>query len=193
LLRGSKLTPGAGRTSSTGTMMSPGGASIGWQARDEPRVRRSSGHGRRQAVECELPDGSTASWRRIVRRQLRKLGQLTTPIGRHNGWLSARNRLASQLQDIAALHRRSLGRRVRIVTVVGSFGKTNAAAALCAVLGLPSPPSNRNAGGSVALTDALPASVATSCRVRGGAQRTGSDGLDRRPPAPGPGRRDVDW
>ena len=86
-----------------------------------------------------------------MRRQLRKLGQLATPLGRHDLWLSARNRLTPQLKDAAALHRRTLGRRIRIVTVVGSFGKTNAAAAICAVLGLPPPPNSRNAGGSVAL------------------------------------------
>ena len=86
-----------------------------------------------------------------MRRQLRKLGQLATPLDRHNLWLSARNRATPQLQALAALHRGTLARRVRIVAVVGSFGKTNAAAAVCAVLGLPPPPNNRNADGSVAL------------------------------------------
>jgi UDP-N-acetylmuramoyl-tripeptide--D-alanyl-D-alanine ligase len=86
-----------------------------------------------------------------MRRQWRKLGQLATPLDRHNLWLSVRNRATPQLQVLAALHRRTLARRVRIVTVVGSFGKTTTAAAVCAVLGLPPPPSNRNADGSVAL------------------------------------------
>ena len=86
-----------------------------------------------------------------MRRFLRKLRQATTSLGRHDLWMSARNRAAGQLAAAARCHRRSLGSRVRIVAVAGTFGKTSTTRAISAVLGLPVPPSDRNLLGSVAL------------------------------------------
>lgn len=86
-----------------------------------------------------------------MRRFLRKLRQATTSLGRHSLWMSARNRTAPQLAAVARCYRRSVGRRIRIVAVAGSFGKTTTTRAISAVLGLPTPPSDRNLPGSVAL------------------------------------------
>jgi UDP-N-acetylmuramoyl-tripeptide--D-alanyl-D-alanine ligase len=49
------------------------------------------------------------------------------------------------LRHLASLHRATLARRVRVVAVVGSFGKTTTTAAVTAALGLPVPTRGANA------------------------------------------------
>jgi UDP-N-acetylmuramoyl-tripeptide--D-alanyl-D-alanine ligase len=71
--------------------------------------------------------------------RLRKLRHLATPLGRRHLWRGARNYLWPQLRLVASLHRRTLARRTRVVAIVGSYGKTTTAAAVCAALGLPVP------------------------------------------------------
>ena len=77
--------------------------------------------------------------------QMRKLHQLSNSLGRQQFWWGARNHLWPQLRVLAKLHRRTLARRVRVVAIVGSFGKTTTTAAICKVLGLAVPPPDRSA------------------------------------------------
>ena len=57
-------------------------------------------------------------------------------MGRRHLWIGARNWAWPQLRILAGLYRRTLARRVRIVAVVGSYGKTTTSAAASLVLGL---------------------------------------------------------
>lgn len=71
---------------------------------------------------------------------LRKLRRLSTPMGRRHLWIGARNHAWPQLKVLAGLYRQTIARRVRIVSVVGSYGKTSTAAAVAAALGTTTPP-----------------------------------------------------
>jgi UDP-N-acetylmuramoylalanine-D-glutamate ligase len=84
-------------------------------------------------------------------RRLRKLRHLSNPLGRRHLWHGATNYLWPQLRRIAAAHRRTLARRPRVVAVVGSYGKTTTAAAVCAALGLPAPAPGGSVYASLAL------------------------------------------
>jgi len=76
---------------------------------------------------------------------------LRTARGRQRLRLSAYARLAPAVRAAAVAHRRTLVRRTRVVAVVGSFGKTTAARAVAAALGLPvSRYGSRNSGVAVA-------------------------------------------
>jgi len=81
---------------------------------------------------------------------LRKLRHLSTSIGRQHLWMGARNYAWPLLRAVAGLYRRTLARRIRVVAVVGSYGKTTTAAAIATVLGT-SPPPFDNAFSSLAL------------------------------------------
>jgi hypothetical protein len=81
--------------------------------------------------------------------RMRKLRQLSTSLGRQQFWRGARNHLWPQLRVLAGLHRRTLARRVRVVAIVGSFGKTTTTAAICKVLGLAVPPPDRGPRGAL--------------------------------------------
>jgi UDP-N-acetylmuramoyl-tripeptide--D-alanyl-D-alanine ligase len=61
-------------------------------------------------------------------------------MGRRHLWIGARNHAWPQLKVVAALYRRTIARRVRIVAVVGSYGKSSTAAAVAAALGTTTPP-----------------------------------------------------
>lgn len=70
-----------------------------------------------------------------MRDVLRKLRHLSTSIGRQHLWMGARNYAWPLLRAVAGLYRRTLARRIRLVCVVGSYGKTTTAAAVATVLG----------------------------------------------------------
>lgn len=77
-------------------------------------------------------------------------GLFRTPIGRIRLGIAVVRRAWPLLAPLAALHRRTLARRTRVVAVTGSFGKTTTARAIEAALGLPVVTSGHNAGGFVA-------------------------------------------
>ena len=79
------------------------------------------------------------------------LRHLRTPIGRQHLWRKGRNYLWPQLRLLAGAHRRTLTSRVRIVAVVGSYGKTTTAAAVATTLGLPLPRPGANSFAGLAL------------------------------------------
>jgi UDP-N-acetylmuramyl pentapeptide synthase len=62
-----------------------------------------------------------------------------TPLGRRRVASSALPRLAPLLRQAAWLHRRTLARKVRVVAVTGSFGKSTTLRLTAAALGLPVP------------------------------------------------------
>ena len=61
-----------------------------------------------------------------------------TPLGRRRLASSFLTRLAPLLRQAAWLHRRTLARKVQVVAVTGSFGKSTTVRLTAAVLGLPS-------------------------------------------------------
>lgn len=78
---------------------------------------------------------------------LRKLSRLSTSLGRDHLWRGARNYFWPQFRVLAGLHRRTLCRRLRVVAVVGSYGKTTTTAAIATALGLgPVPPGTSLSG-----------------------------------------------
>ncbi len=86
-----------------------------------------------------------------MRYRLRELPRLlSTSIGRRNLYRLFLGRAWPLLRHAAGLHRRTLASRTRVVTVVGSFGKTTTAAAIAAVLDQPVLPGN--AWGRIALS-----------------------------------------
>lgn len=60
-----------------------------------------------------------------------------SPIGRHRFWPGLWFHSWPLTFPIAALYRRTLARRARLVVVIGSFGKTTTTRAIASVLGLP--------------------------------------------------------
>ncbi len=62
---------------------------------------------------------------------------LRTPAGRWRLWVKLCNRAWPLLRQAASAYRRTALSRMRIVAVVGSFGKTSTARAVAAALGLP--------------------------------------------------------
>ena len=72
---------------------------------------------------------------RLTARQILSLAR--TPLGRRRITNAALPRLAPLLRQWALLHRRTLARRVRVVAVTGSFGKSTTVRLTEAVLGLP--------------------------------------------------------
>lgn len=71
-----------------------------------------------------------------MRYSLRDIaGLLRTPVGRARLRMAAYFKAWPLMSMAAAVHRRTLSRHVRIVTVVGSFGKTTTARAVAAALG----------------------------------------------------------
>lgn len=60
-------------------------------------------------------------------------------MGRRHLWIGARNHAWPQLRVLAGLYRQTIARRVRIVSVVGSYGKTTTSAAVAAALGTTTP------------------------------------------------------
>lgn len=69
-------------------------------------------------------------------RRLRKLRHLRTPLGRQHLLRGAMKYLWRPASWAAWCYRRTLGRRTRVIAVVGSFGKTTTAAAIQTVLGM---------------------------------------------------------
>jgi len=65
---------------------------------------------------------------------------LRTPLGRKRLRLSAFGRMWGVLRVVGGFYRRTALRTTRVVTVVGSFGKTTTARAVTAALGLPENP-----------------------------------------------------
>jgi hypothetical protein len=76
---------------------------------------------------------------------MRKLRHLSSSLGRQQFWRIARYHLWPQLRVLAGLRRWTLARRVRVVAIVGSFGKTTTAAVICRTLGLAVPPPDQSA------------------------------------------------
>src|SRR5262245_30445116 len=71
-----------------------------------------------------------------------------TPVGRTRLRLALVRRAWPVLAPPAALYRRTVARRTRLVAVTGTFGKTTTTRTVMAALGLSGPPS-RNYGGFV--------------------------------------------
>ena len=70
--------------------------------------------------------------------RLRRVSQLaTTRVGAIELWYAGLNKAWPVLSRLALAHRRTLGKRTRLVTVVGSFGKTTTTRCIAATLGLP--------------------------------------------------------
>lgn len=70
--------------------------------------------------------------------RLRRFAQLaTTRVGAIELWYAGLNKAWPLLSRLALAHRRTLGRRTRLVAVVGSFGKTTTTRCIAAALGLP--------------------------------------------------------
>ncbi len=79
-------------------------------------------------------------------------GLLRTPAGRLQFRSGVLFRLWPALAALARLHRRTLARRVRVIAVVGSLGKSTTSRAVAAALGIPEHPGMlRNAWSSLAL------------------------------------------
>jgi UDP-N-acetylmuramoyl-tripeptide--D-alanyl-D-alanine ligase len=106
--------------------------------------RRTEGQGMGEGVGKVL---------RIVLGRLRRLARrATTPLGRHKIATDLLLRAALLLRPAAGVYRRTLVRRVRLVAVVGSLGKSTTTAAVAAALGLPvGPPLPTNHWTGVAL------------------------------------------
>ncbi|MGD9508800.1 MAG: Mur ligase family protein [Geminicoccaceae bacterium] len=86
-----------------------------------------------------------------------KLRHLSTPMGRRHLWLGARNRAWPLLRVVAGIYRRTLARRVRIVAIVGSYGKTSTAAAVAAALDTTTPaPGSSYAGLALRMLELRP-------------------------------------
>ena len=80
------------------------------------------------------------------------LRRLRSPIGRHVLVDGLLRRAWPVLRPAAALYRRTLLRRTRVIVVVGSFGKGSTAGAVARALGLPGRPTWRNTTSRVALS-----------------------------------------
>lgn len=80
------------------------------------------------------------------------LRRVRSPIGRHVLRDSLVRKAWPVLRVAAALCRRTLLRKTRVIVVVGSFGKGSTAAAIASALGLPGPPTQRNTTSRVALS-----------------------------------------
>jgi UDP-N-acetylmuramoyl-tripeptide--D-alanyl-D-alanine ligase len=89
----------------------------------------------------------------LARARIQLLGaRLATPLGRRRLLGTALYGAWPVLGPLAAAYRRTALRRTRVVCVVGSFGKTTAARAVAAALGLRDPTRFGNARGLVATT-----------------------------------------
>ena len=95
-----------------------------------------------------------ARMQRLVLRFILVLRLSRTAFGRYRLRISAYARFPGFVWVLAILYRRTLIRRVRLVVVVGSFGKTTTTRAIGAALGVRSP-SCRVGNSGVALADAL--------------------------------------
>ncbi|HET6469919.1 MAG TPA: Mur ligase family protein [Geminicoccaceae bacterium] len=87
-----------------------------------------------------------------MRHRLRKVSRLiVSSLGRRRLYRDALNQLWPLLRPAAELHRRTMASRVRVIAVVGSFGKTTTTAAVAGALGGSADRRRGNAWGKLAL------------------------------------------
>ncbi len=85
--------------------------------------------------------------------RLRRFSQLLcTQVGRVELWYAGLNKAWPVLSTLAQAHRRTLGRRTRLVAVVGSFGKTTTTRCIAAALGVSGRPPRDNCRSHLAMT-----------------------------------------
>jgi UDP-N-acetylmuramoyl-tripeptide--D-alanyl-D-alanine ligase len=90
-----------------------------------------------------------------MRYGLRDLAEMMrTPFGRNSAWHAVLRQTWPLMWLVAAVYRRTLARRCRVVTVVGSYGKTTTARAVTAALG-PQTPSRVSSNSWTALSRAM--------------------------------------
>ncbi len=92
---------------------------------------------------------------RAAARARRFAQLLDTRVGRVELWFAALNKAWPGLSMLARAHRRTLGRRTRVVAVVGSFGKTTTTRCIAAALGLDGRPPRDNCRSHLALATLL--------------------------------------